>query len=224
MKNIYLLDMDETLLDFSRLEREDVKRVLKEYGCERIEEGAKRFHEINAALWLRLERGEIKRQEILTKRFELLFEEFGIVGDVKSAAYDYFDYLGKHCYPYDGAVEFLKELSRTGRVYIVTNGATDVQRRHIADAGFAPYLTDVFISDDVGHSKPSAEHANYVAAHIPAFVRENAVYMGDSLTSDMLCAERMGVDFVLYQKVAPPDYAGRIAKNYGEALDLFRSL
>ena len=65
MKDIYLLDADDTLLDFKRGEREKLCEVLKEYGVEVNEAVVSRFHQINVALWQKLERGEIERQELV---------------------------------------------------------------------------------------------------------------------------------------------------------------
>ena len=64
--------------------------------------------------------------------------------------------------------------------------------------------------------------ARCVEAGIADYKRENAVWLGDSLTSDCTCAERAGIDFVLYAPAgAPEGYAGDAARDYAEALRLF---
>lgn len=219
MKDIFLLDLDDTLLDFRRAERANLKKSLKQAGVPVKEALLSRFHEINDFLWKALERGEIDRERLKGERFKLLFEEFGISRDADAAAKYYFENFPFVCYPFAGAKKFLRELSRRGRVYLVTNGGAEIQRRHILKAGFSPYLVGVFLSEEVGFPKPSAQFAQYVEAHIPQFSAERAVWIGDSLTSDGACAKRAGIRFILFSKDGPPKgYAGDCAKTYEELL------
>ena len=81
MKDIFLLDVDDTLLDFAKGERAQIASTLAHFGIAPTPRMAQRFHEINDGLWKRLERGELTRERLLTLRFELFFEEFGLKGD-----------------------------------------------------------------------------------------------------------------------------------------------
>lgn len=218
MKDIFLLDMDETLLDFPLAERVNFAETLAAYGIEG--EGLyARFHRINDDLWQLLERGGITREALKAERFRLLFAEFGIDADPAAVSVAYYDHFAEVCYPYEGARAFVETLSRRGRVYIVTNGGTKIQRRHIELAGFGPFLSGVFISEEMGVDKPSAEYAEAVKAAIPDFAESRAVWIGDRLTSDMVCAERAGVDFILFARRAPRGYTGAIASSYADILD-----
>lgn len=222
MKDIFLLDLDETLLDFLRAERENLSRTLTRLGIPPSERILRRFHEINDALWKSLERGEITRERLTVERFARLFAEFSLPTDAGAAAEAYFRGFADVCYPFEGALEFLGALRERGRSYVVTNGATTIQRRHIADAGFSPFLDGLFISEEIGFQKPDERFAEYVESHIPHYGRARAVWLGDSLTSDWECAKRRGIGFVLYaSRGAPPHYSGAWAKNYGEVLRLF---
>lgn len=220
MKDIFLLDMDDTLLDFRRAERETFFRALEFCGIEGDEGLLARYHTINEGLWKALERGEIERERLKERRFELLFEEAGIKADVPSVARAYYAAMAEICFPFAGARDFLAALKGRGRVYLVTNGGTAVQRRHIELAGFAPFLDGVFISEEIGCNKPSAEYVRYVTSHIEGFSRERAVLIGDSLTSDGKCAEGMGVRFILFAAHGAPSFCGEWAADYGEVLRL----
>ena len=89
------------------------------------------------------------------------------------------------------------------------------------DTGILAYFEDVFISEEVGHQKPSPEYVSYVASHIPAFVPARTLYVGDSLTSDMVCAKRLGVDFILFRPDgAPAEWTGLCATDYDQILTL----
>ena len=75
MKDIFLLDIDETLFDFPREEREALWRTLKKRGVEPTEEMLARYHAINESYWKKLERGEIARARLVVERFEVFLRE-----------------------------------------------------------------------------------------------------------------------------------------------------
>ncbi len=225
MKDIFLLDMDETLLDFTRAERENFFATLARFCVPADEPLLARFHEINDGLWKMLERGEIAREKLVVERFRLLFEERGICCDAAAVAAYYYENFAEICFPFEGAAAFAETLARRGRVFIVTNGGAAIQRRHIADGGFAGALSGVFISEEMGCAKPSREYADFVKAHIPNFSDARAVWVGDSLTSDMACARVAGVDFILFSpRGAPKSYRGICCKTYAEILKTVQTL
>lgn len=222
MKDIFLLDLDETLLDFQRAERVNFLSTLKSFGIDAGEDVYARYHAINDALWKLLERGGITRERLTVQRFEELCAAFGYRADAAAIATSYYENFQNVCYPFEGAAAFVKALSSRGRVYIVTNGGMSIQKRHIASSGFEEYLAGVFISEEMGINKPDVRFCDYLAAHIEGFDRARAVWMGDSLTSDKLCAERGGIDFILYTKEPPAGYNGPVACNYEQAFKLMQ--
>lgn len=225
MKDTFLLDIDDTLLDFGRLEHEQLLSVLRSFGERADATIAARFHAVNDALWKALERGETTRERLVTERFERLKEEFSLHTGAAALSVCFLDAMRAHAYLFDGAAEFLQTLSRRGRLFAVTNGASAVQRRHMTDTGILPYFEAVFISEEVGHNKPSQAYAAYVAAHIPAFCPARTVYIGDSLTSDMVCAKLLQTDFILFRHGGDASgYDGYCARNYKEVLSLLSAM
>lgn len=227
MKNIFLLDMDDTLLDFQKAERHNIKITLAAYGIDPSDELVSRFHIINDDLWKALERGEITRERLKVKRFELLFEEKKLKsrgGTVEDVAHTYWANFPEICFPFDGALSFLKALSQRGRIYLVTNGGSVIQRRHIALAKMEPYLSGVFISEEIGLNKPTKEFADHVKSHIEGYDDSRAVWIGDSLSSDGKCAQNGGIDFILFAPQGDfKNYSGFTAKNYEEILALLKN-
>ena len=67
-----------------------------------------------------------------------------------------------------------------------------------------PFLSDIFVSEDAGHQKPRREYFDYVFARIPDFVPEQALMIGDSLSSDMEGARRAGIDRCWYDPEGKP--------------------
>lgn len=224
MKDIYLLDADDTLLDFKRGEREKLKETLSDFGVKADEEVLSRFHKINVALWQKLERGEIERKKLVVERFRLLFDEIGVASDAAAVSGHYFSLMKHAAYFIGGAEDFLQTLKGRGRIYIVTNGSREVQRSRFALSGLNGYADGAFISEEVGCDKPSPAYAAFVEAHIPDYDRARAVWVGDSLSSDCACAKTQGIDFILFGGQKPEGYAGAFARNYNEVLEILEKL
>ena len=220
-KDIFLLDMDDTLFDFQKTEQLNFTSTLARFGIDADMNAWQRFHEINKLLWQEFEQGKITKEQIKRERFAKLFEECGVLTDTAAVAKAYVKNFEEICIPFDGAKDFLTTLKQHGRVYFVTNGNTEIQKRHIQDAGFLTLIDGAFISDEIGFAKPSQGFNDYVAAHISGFEPSRAIWIGDSLSSDMQCARLADIDFILFAPHgAPEGYNGILAKNYGEILEL----
>ena len=225
MKDIFLLDLDDTLFDFRRGEREQILDTLAHFGVSPTPRMAERFHEINDGLWKGLERGEVTRERLLTLRFDMLFAEFDLTGDAALLQRHYFEGMSQRAYLLDGAKDFLAALGKLGSRYAVTNGSEFVQSRRLAAAGIEKDFDAIFVSEAVGCNKPSSAYADYVKNHIPGFDAARAVWVGDSLTSDRGCALAMGVDFILFRPMGrPAGYDGFFAQNYREVLALIDAM
>ena len=221
MKDIFLLDIDETLFDFPREEREALWRTLKKRGIEPTEEMLARYHAINESYWKKLERGEITRARLVVERFEVFLREYGRADSPEEFSREYFSELASGGCFYPGAEAFVEALKGRGRIFLVTNGATFTQTHRIAASGLGTYADGVFISETIGINKPSEAYAAFVEAHIEGYERSRAVWVGDSLTSDAPCAASRGIDFILYRPSGVPEgYKGLCAQSYDEVLVL----
>lgn len=182
---VVLLDVDDTLLDFHRAEAAALTKTLLRLGVEPKPETLRRYSQINASQWELLEDGVITRETVLTRRFELLFEELGLEISGALARDLYEANLAKGHYFIPGAPELLKALYGRYRLYIVSNGTAAVQAGRIGSAGIAGYFEEIFISEELGFDKPSREFFDRCFARIKDLDRERTVIVGDSLTSDI---------------------------------------
>ena len=211
IKTVFL-DLDDTLFDFHRSESEAISLTLSHFGIEPTEAVKKRYSEINRSMWEQLELGNMTREEILVRRFELLFAELGVDVCGMDARRTYEWELGSSYFYIDGAQELLSELSAKYDLYLMSNGTAAVQDRRIAASGIAKYFKGLFISEKIGYNKPSREFFERCFDKIPDFDKSTAIIIGDSLSSDIQGGINAGIKTCHYnpagvKKDAPtPDY------------------
>jgi len=192
LKSIFF-DLDETLLDFTRAEAVALSRALRAFDMEPIPHVIERYHILNISQWKLMEEGKLSRVGVLTRRFELLFEELGWDMDVSAFNNQYEIFLGEGHFFLPGAEKLLQELVPRYDLYLATNGASSVQRGRLKSAGLEPYFKGIFISEEVGYNKPSLEYFQASFAAIPGFDPSAAVIVGDSLTSDIRGGKNTGI-------------------------------
>ncbi len=204
-----LMDADETLLDFCRSEGFALNDTLSRYGIAMTDAIQETYHEINRLLWQQLERGEIVRERLKVQRFEELFATIG-ANDIDAAVFNaqYMQTLGTRGFVLDGAVELVRDLSKTYRLCIITNGTASVQHTRLADSGLLPYIHRVFISQEIGADKPSPAFFEAVLSALDHPDRSELLVIGDSLTSDIRGGILSGIDTCWYApsgQQAPPE-------------------
>ena len=67
-----LLDLDDTILDFHKAEKEALKKALHKIGVEPTEALLKRYSEINLSQWKLLELGKLTHAEVKINRYRIL--------------------------------------------------------------------------------------------------------------------------------------------------------
>lgn len=197
LRNI-LLDLDDTLLDFHTAEREALSKTLRHFGIEPTGQRIARYSEINKAHWKMLERGEVTRNELRVRRYRVFLEEVGADCDPAEVAARYEARLRQEYAVIPGAIKLLETLKQKYRLYAVTNGSTVNQRPRLEGSGVGKYFDDVFISQEVGHDKPSTAYFDYCFRRIPDFRKEESVIVGDSLTSDITGGKQAGIAAIWY--------------------------
>ena len=118
-------------------------------------------------------------------RFGVLFEKLGKTVDAAKCAKIYERNLSVGHYFLPGAEEAVKRLNKKYRLFLASNGTAVVQHGRMTSAGLYPYFEQVFVSQEIGHNKPSKEYFDGCFARIEGFDREKAIIVGDSLTSDI---------------------------------------
>lgn len=190
-----LWDLDQTLLNFDLSMEHALRAVFAKYRLPVNEEITTRYDAINRSCWLRLESGELTKEQVTVGRFRILFEELGITHVTpEEINAEYQRELGDVFFYMDGAKELVTLLKERGyRQYVVTNGVNTTQASKMRRSGLDRIMDGVFVSEVMGYPKPRSEYFDACFAALPDVAREECILVGDSLTSDMRGAENAGV-------------------------------
>lgn len=190
-----LWDIDDTLMDFLKAEKLAIQALFGSFQLgECTDAMVGRYSEINNEYWKKLERGECSKPEILRRRFEDFFEEFGVdssLAEEFNKAYQVA--LGDYIVFYPDAKEVLERLK--GKIWLgaVTNGTKVAQTKKLKKSGLEKLFDGIFISEDAGAEKPSKQYFDKVFQAMPHLEKDEILIVGDSLTSDMLGGIQAGI-------------------------------
>lgn len=195
-----LWDVDGTLLDFGAAEEAAIRSLFADFGLGVCTDAMlARYSEINRNYWRALERGEMTKPEILTRRFEDFFAAEGLSGPSPAefnAAYQ--TRLGDTIVYCDGSDKLVASLRGKVRQYAVSNGTVAAQTRKLARSGFDRLMDGIFLSERIGWEKPAKEFFDAVFREIGEERRASSIIVGDSLTSDIAGANRAGIKSCWY--------------------------
>jgi 2-haloacid dehalogenase len=185
MIEFLFLDLDDTILDFHKAERIALSKTIRQFGVEPTEEVLSRYHVINKWHWEQLEQGKLTREEVLQNRFGVLFSELGVAADKEACARAYEKNLSIGHFFLPGAEEAVERLSKKYRLFLASNGNASVQKGRMTSANLYRFFEKVFVSEEIGHNKPSKAYFDAAFAQIPGFDPAKALMVGDSLSSDI---------------------------------------
>ncbi|MDR1532597.1 MAG: YjjG family noncanonical pyrimidine nucleotidase [Clostridiales bacterium] len=190
-----LFDADGTLFDYDKAEALALETALAKYGLPMPPETHLLYRKINQSKWELFEQGAISKIDLQVSRFEGLFSELGLSG-IKADKFnaDYLDRLAEGAQLTEYAYEVCAELAKTKRLAIITNGVAKVQFGRIKKSLIKKFITDVFVSEDIGFSKPDARYFDYVFKTLGLRDKSLVLVVGDSLTSDIQGGANYGLD------------------------------
>lgn len=201
MYEFILFDLDNTLLDFDLAEENSLKKVFSKYGIEYNLKNLEDYRNINVSMWAKLEKGEMKKEDVLTKRFDNFFELHGKKIDSNEVE-DYFrTSLNTNSQLIEGAVEILKELKKRGKkLYTASNGVYKTQLNRMIESNIYDFFDKHFISEQVGYEKPNELFFKYCFENIENAKKEKMLMIGDRIESDILGAKNFGIDSCHYNR------------------------
>lgn len=214
-----LLDADNTLFDFDRAEELALRWLLRTLDLP--EEEGQRYLAINRELWHLRDLGGITAEELVVERFRRFLRETGAQGDPAELNRDYLRKLGECPALLPGAEELCRTLVSAGcTLAIVTNGMPAVQRSRMAHSGIADCFRGLFISGEMGCSKPDRAFFEQVFRTLGLGEKDKprTVMVGDNLLTDVAGGLRFGLSAVWYDIRGTGDCGGIVPTCRAETL------
>lgn len=195
-----LFDLDDTLLDFKQASRTAFQLFYDRYLGETGLSPASAFsfyHDANLMVWEMFEQNKISIDELKTRRFEWMYQHAGLPiphGELPEQSQFFLDALIASTHFLEGAEPLLSQLSSQFKLSVITNGISYVQHSRLKRLNIGNYFQHVFISEEIGHSKPSEGFFNHVLDTLMDHPPQNILVIGDSLNADIAGALQAGLD------------------------------
>ena len=197
-------DLDKTLWDFESNSKVTLKEMydlfsLKVYVGD-FYSFYRNYREVNDRLWHQYRNDEITKHELRWKRFYLTLETFDIsdrkLADELDEYYITNSPLKNKMFP--NTLETISELkNKEYRMFILTNGFTEVQYVKLDSCGLSGMFERVFTSEEVGVQKPGKAFFEFVLNSINV-APDKCLMIGDDCLSDIEGAKGCGIDQVFF--------------------------
>ncbi|ABV34199.1 MULTISPECIES: YjjG family noncanonical pyrimidine nucleotidase [Pseudothermotoga] len=211
-------DLDNTLLDFSRSEKEALKLTLLEYGILINESQIELYIEINKKWWQAFSKGLYSKDYIVRARFKDFLEKIEAKRvEYSEAAEKYLKNLSNLAYFMPGAEEFLTKMKLSGqKMAVLTNGVRAVQEKRAKILKLDRFIEFILSSEQVG--KPKPDPALFVeASRLSGISLSECVYIGDDPEVDFKAAKNAGTEFILLDYAGVyPDFEHNRVENFDE--------
>ena len=193
-------DIDGTILNFLAAEKEAIKTLFKRFNLgECSDEMISQYSSINVKYWQKLERGEMKKSEILINRFIEFFSFYNLDTTLAKDFNDAYQItLGDTIVFNDDAFNLLCKLKKYYKLIAVTNGTKIAQNKKLNISHLIDVFDDIFISEEVGYEKPSILYFHYIFKKLNIINKKEVLIIGDSLTSDIKGGNNAGIDTCWY--------------------------
>jgi len=192
-------DLDRTLYDFDRNNRETILQLYQAFGLSQLGAPAfdsfyKTYTRINLPLWERYKKQEISKEYLNITRFAETLKTFGIDhGMAGTFASEYIRLSPLQINLLSGALEILAYLFGKYTLHIITNGFSEIQYQKISATGIGQFFEHVIVSEDAGAQKPDKRIFEFAFKKTGARA-EDSVIIGDDPKTDILGAQLVGMD------------------------------
>ncbi|MFP4555991.1 MAG: YjjG family noncanonical pyrimidine nucleotidase [Bacteroidales bacterium] len=201
-KHIFF-DLDRTLWDFERNMQITLHEIYERHNLKRnipsFEDFITSYNLHNERLWKWYQQGQMKKEVLRYKRFELTLKEFGFDNKelAKVVGQEYINESPKKTALIPNTLELLEYLHPNYSLHIITNGFNEVQFTKLKLCGISNFFEKVVTSEISGHHKPRAGAFGYSLSTANAKKRES-IMIGDDLHADIIGAKAFGIDQVFF--------------------------
>ena len=203
-------DWDNTVWDFSANSKLAMIECYEKFHLEKhfgpIENFLPEYYVVNDGLWSDYRKLKITKEELIRTRFNQTFKNLGL-DDFELSMKVNEAYLDATTYKKElvpGAEEMLKTLKSRGyKLYVITNGFLEVQKRKMRNSGIEQLFDMSIISDEAGALKPSRKFFDYAFEKTGAVPSENLV-IGDDPEADIAGAVEYGLKCIYFNRKHKP--------------------
>ena len=195
-----LIDIDDTLLDFSINSSLAINEAFSHLGLEFTDKVCQVFHKINREFWKKIERKEITLQQLRKDRWNVIFSHLNMVADGHKMEEEFLSNLNHYAQKIEGAKELLEYLSSKYIVCTASNAPEAQQIARLELSGLNRYITHQFISSRVGVNKPDSKFFEYCMSHLEGINKDEVIMIGDSIRADIEGAKNFGIKTIWFNK------------------------
>ena len=219
---LLLADADGTLFDFDTGEQIALTALFTHFDIPVREAFYQTYHRINREQWSLLENGQTTLPKLQVARMARFLEAVGLRRSPEEMHLFFRDQLSRQSILLPGAEAFCAQVAERMPICLVTNGVAVIQHARFDHCPLSPYLSGLFISEELGAAKPDPSIVRAALRRMNVSP-EKAVMIGDSVAADIPAANAAGVFSILFTNGRPvPAGHGAAAavRSYEEALQL----
>lgn len=188
-----LFDLDNTLLDFTKSSQLAFADLMQFFKIESEKDLYAIYSPINAKYWHYFEKQKINAQELNAGRFKEFLQTIAIELNENDLAKKYLELLVLYSNWIDGAEDLLKKYAQTHHLAIITNGLSDAQHLRLEKHDMKKYFKHIFISEEIGFSKPNSLFFETVYHKINRPNKNEILVIGDNPNSDIKGAKNFNL-------------------------------
>lgn len=196
-------DLDRTLWDFEENSKETLTEVFHTFELgeyfQSPQDFLKTYYKHNERLWAKYRDGNIKKESLRSKRFELTLEEKKVKNPAlaRQIGDSYLNSVVNKTRLFPGTLETIQYLHKNYPLHILTNGFREIQLKKLNNCGLTKYFTRIFTSETLGVNKPHREIFHWAVTTVNAKKNE-CLMIGDDQFVDIAGAKAYGIDTVLF--------------------------
>jgi putative hydrolase of the HAD superfamily len=202
-------DLDRTLWDFDQNMRITLKEIYENHNLVRAIPSHNHFIDTfvghNNRLWASYQRGDMTKEVLRFKRFDVTLKEYGIRDKVLAEVIgdEYINESPKKTALIPHSIEILDYLYSKYKLHIITNGFNEVQFSKLKLCGIEKYFDKVVTSEISGYHKPRPEAFGYTLASANARKQES-IMIGDDIEADIKGAQQFGINQIYFNPEGTP--------------------
>lgn len=196
-------DLDHTIWDFEANARATLSELHERLGLEKrgvhdFDLFHKNYLVHNERLWEKYRNGQIRQEELRTKRMALSLLDFKIADDALASEMSvlFLDLLPTRNILFPYTLEILDYLVKKGyNLHLITNGFEKTQHSKLFHSNLHHFFKEVITSEGSNSLKPHRDIFDFALQKTGAALKES-IMIGDTIDVDILGAFNAGMDQV----------------------------